>query len=175
MESKTIQKIIITGPESTGKTTLANQLAEYFDTVWVPEYARIYLSDLERDYTEKDLFEIAKGQVELEEKLIKKANQFLICDSSMLVMKVWSKYKYGRCHPFILEQLTLRKNAFFILCGIDIPWEYDEWRENPHNRKELYEIYKSALKKLNSKFFEITGNQEDRLKKSIEQIKKYSS
>jgi nicotinamide riboside kinase len=95
-----MQKIIITGPESTGKTTLAQQLAQHYQTVWVPEYSRDYIAQLNRSYEEDDLLEIAKGQVRREDEMVAKHTpDLLICDTSLLVIKVWSKVKYQRCHP----------------------------------------------------------------------------
>jgi NadR type nicotinamide-nucleotide adenylyltransferase len=170
MQSKTIKKIILTGPESTGKTTLAQHLAEHFDTIWVPEYARKHLSESNREYTEKDLLKIAKGQVDLEKKMQKKANQFLFCDTSLLVLKIWSEYKYQQCHPYILEELEARKNDFFILCGIDVPWEFDVLREHPNDREELYQIYRTELFSLNANFIETSGNQLHRLHKTIHSL-----
>lgn len=160
---KKIKKIILTGPESTGKTTLAKQLAQVYNTVWVPEFARTYLKGLNRPYREDDLLKIAQGQDDLESFFSKKTNQYLFCDTSMLVMKIWSEYRFGKCHPWILEQLENEKNAIYILCGTDILWEYDEQRENPKDRNELYAKYLSELKFYQKKIIEVAGSQEVRI------------
>ncbi len=159
---KKINKIILTGPESTGKSTLAKQLAREYNTVWVPEFARTYLEGLKRPYREDDLLKIAKGQRDLESFFYKKSNQYLFCDTSMLVMKIWSEYRFGKCHPWILEELEKEKNTIYILCGTDIPWEYDEQRENPNDRNDLYKRYLAELKFYQKEFIEVTGNQEVR-------------
>ncbi len=157
------KKIILTGPESTGKSTLAKQLAQVYNTVWVPEFARTYLKGLNRPYREDDLLKIAQGQRDLESFFSKKTNQYLFCDTSMLVMKIWSEYRFGKCHPWILEQLENEKNAIYILCGTDILWEYDEQRENPKDRNELYAKYLSELKFYQKEFIEVAGSQEVRI------------
>lgn len=160
-----MKRILFTGPESTGKSALARQMAAELGTAWVPEYARIYLEELSRPYTESDLLEIAKGQLEWEDKLAQGAAQFLFVDTSMLVMKVWSAFKYGRCHPWMLEQLSSRHYDLWVLCGIDIPWEPEPLRENPDEREELYRIYQNELRQLNVPFIELWGSPEDRLER----------
>lgn len=159
-------KIFLTGPESTGKTTLAQQLAEHYSCDWVPEYARKYLIEIDRDYVETDLLSIAKGQLASGEEIGKEANELLIFDTHMLVMKVWSNYKYGQCHPWILSQLESEEGLYF-LCGTDTNWEYDPLREHPNNRNELYAIYKEELIALKKDFIELDGNEAERLKKAI--------
>lgn len=166
---KKIKKIILTGPESTGKSTLAKRLAQEYNTFWVPEFARTYLEGLNRPYREDDLLKIAQGQVDLASFFYKRSNQYLFCDTSMLVMKIWSEYRFGKCHPWILEQFEMEKDAVYILCGIDVPWEFDEQRENAHDREVLYNRYKEELKKSRKAFLEVAGNQEVR----IAQVSRY--
>ncbi len=167
---KKIKKIILTGPESSGKTTLARQLARYFNTVWVPEFARTYLDDLRRPYREDDLLRIAKGQRDLELFLEKKANRFLFCDTSLLVLKIWSEYRFGKCDPWILQELEKENDALYLLCSPDIPWQPDPQRENPNNRNELYGIYRNELIKYRKDYIQVSGNQKDRLNYSIQAI-----
>ena len=159
---KKIKKIILTGPESTGKSTLAKQLAQEYNSVWVPEFARTYLKGLNRSYREEDLLKIAKGQCDLESFFYKKSNQYMFCDTSMMVMKIWSEYRFGKCDPWILEQLENEKNTTYILCGTDVLWEFDEQRENQNDRNDLYEKYLSELKFYQREFIEVFGNQEVR-------------
>ncbi len=152
-----MKKIIITGPEASGKSTLAAALADFYQTQFVPEFARSYLPTLGRPYEEKDLLHIAKGQYQLESEYARQAHPLLICDTSLLVMKVWSDYRYGQTHPWILDQLRENKDALYLLCSPDIPWEPDPLRENPHDRDHLFEIYHQELKTLRNPYVIIQG------------------
>lgn len=162
-----IKKISITGPESTGKSTLSESLANAYETVWAPEYARSYLEKLDRNYREEDLLQIAKGQLVLQDQLEKTANRYLICDTDLLVIKIWSEHKYGRCHPWILEKLEKVKYDLYILPYIDIPWQEDPLREHPHLREYFYQKYKEELEMRSVNFIEVSGTIEQRMRQAI--------
>jgi NadR type nicotinamide-nucleotide adenylyltransferase len=167
-----VKKIIITGPESTGKTTLATQLAEVLDTQWVPEFARQYLDKLDAPYQESDLLEIAKGQIKSEENFLKKVHQYLVCDTDLITLKIWSEYKFGRCHDFILKNMVSHQREYYLLSYPDLPWVYDPQRENPDDRLSLYELYKGELEYYKKPYFELRGNGEERLATALKQIRK---
>ena len=156
-------KIIVTGPESSGKTTLCKALSEHYDLTYIKEYAREYLTDLGRDYTQEDLLKISKEQLESE-------NNSQLLDTDLITIKIWSKYKYGSCDNWILTQIKKQKseNRFYLLCKPDIPWEADPLRENPTNRNELFEIYKKELEALEHDYFIVEG--ENRTENSISKI-----
>ena len=160
-------KIILTGPASTGKSTLAKQLAEHYQVDWVEEYARTYIQTLNRLYEEADLVKIAVGQQQRITEKEMKNPPLLFCDTSFLVIKIWAEYKYERCDEDILKLLQEQEVDLYLLCGTDVPWEADPQRENPNKRKELYQIYKSELKELRVPFVELQGNKKERLKKAI--------
>lgn len=164
-------RIAITGPESTGKTSLANAISEVFECPWVPEYARVYLTELGREYTREDLLLIAQGQLTLEDYMAEDAESMLVCDTDMLVMKMWSEHKYGAADPFILHEWENRKYDLFILCGTDLPWEYDPLREHPDLRDHFYAIYKEELSGSGKAFLEVKGNLQDR----VDQVVRYLS
>lgn len=157
------KRIAITGPESAGKTTLAQALAAGFGTVWVPEYAREYLDKLGRPYVFEDLEAIARGQRELEEQYARRAHRYLFCDTDLLVIHIWSEYKYQQTSPFVLESLNSRPYDLYVLCSPDIPWEYDPLRENPGEREELYQLYKKELEARSMPFIEVSGSLEERV------------
>jgi len=182
---KQLKKIVVIGPESTGKSTLTQLLAQHYKTEWCAEYAREYLTTHGTAYTFEDLLTIAKGQVELEDycellvvssqksetnsPLTTHNSQLLFIDTDMYVMKVWCEYVFGKCHPYIYEQIAQRKYDLYLLCNIDLPWVRDELREYPDEgpRKELYGIYKEILQNQPVPWVDISGNYDERLQKAI--------
>ncbi|MEQ8925090.1 MAG: ATP-binding protein [Fulvivirga sp.] len=169
-KGKGIIKVALVGPECTGKSTLSSLLAKYYNTVWVPEYARKYIERLDRPYEEKDLPIIASGQSELEDKLLKAANKLLICDTDLSVIKIWSEHKYGACYDEILKEYHRRKYDLHILTGIDMPWVEDPQRENPHLREYFYDTFKNDLLQRGANFIEVSGSHYERQKKAVEVI-----
>jgi NadR type nicotinamide-nucleotide adenylyltransferase len=173
-----LKKIVIIGPESTGKSTLCEQLAEYYKTDWCPEYAREYLLKQGKKYNFKDLLTIAKGQVTLEDKYISRMNvsdsRLLFIDTNMYVMKVWCDFVFGKCHRFILDQINKRKYDLYLLCNTDLPWVKDELREYPglETRKKLYHMYKDMLTSQEIPWVDIGGDKTERLQKGIAAVDK---
>jgi len=145
-------KIIVTGPESSGKTTLCKALSKHFHLPFSKEYAREYLDELDRDYEKNDLVPIAKGQLESE------INSQLL-DTDLITIKIWSEYKYGSCDKWILDQIEIQKTEkrFYLLCSPDIPWQADKQRENPNDREEIFKIYKQELEALGHDYFIVEG------------------
>jgi len=186
-----LKKIVVIGPESTGKSSLCKLLAEHYHTLWCPEYAREYLTAHGMNYTYEDLLTIALAQIELEEKYIQLAignqqsaeindlhsslitdHSLLLIDTDMYVMKVWCEFVFGKCHQFILDQIGKRKYDLYLLCDIDLPWTHDELREypNPGPRQQLYEMYKSLMENQSTPWVEINGNYEQRVQKAINAV-----
>ena len=167
-----LKRIVVIGPESTGKSTLSKQLAEALSTLWVPEYARAYLEQLDRPYDEHDLLKIAQGQLTLEDVIAAEANRFLICDTDLYVIKVWSESKYNRCHPWVLEQVATRKYDMYLLTDIDKQWEDDPLREHsgPAERQYFYNIYKDIVTASGLPFAFIHGNPHERLQLALQAI-----
>jgi len=191
-----VRKIVIVGPESTGKSTLCEELAQEFHTEWCPEFARFFLLENGTQYTFDQLLEIARGQLALEEEYTRKIEQkwswsaqencwinshdlitsiqppTLFIDTDMYVMKVWCEYVFGRCHPFILEQIAKRKYDGYLLCAPDLPWVKDELREYPDdkNRIELFHLYKDLLMNQTTPWAIVSGNDEQRLLSAIHAV-----
>ena len=170
-------KIVLFGPESTGKTTLSMQLARHYNSVWVPEYAREYLQDKwnnERKTCEsRDLLPIAKGQMALENKLAKKTNTVLICDTDLLETKVYSETYYGGiCDP-ILEKYALENTYdLYFLTYIDVPWEKDDLRDKPNEREDMFKAFENALIKHKRPYILLKGDKKIRLEKAVKHIDK---
>lgn len=167
------KKIVIIGPESTGKSTLTKQLATYFKSNFCDEYARNYLCANGTKYTYADLLIIAKGQIHNEDTAVQIAvkNQlpFTFIDTDMQVMKVWCEYVFNQCHTYILEQIATRTYDLYLLCNTDLPWVSDGLREYPDEkvRQTLYAIYKDILVQQAIPFVEIKGQKAERLATAI--------
>jgi len=165
-----IKRVAITGPESTGKSELAESLAKHFHTYWVPEVARDFLDNLDREYTYDDILQIAKNQIEEENRLAEEANGLLFCDTDLFVTKIWCEFKYGQCHPWILEQIEKLKYDLYLLTNIDLPWQPDPLREHPDNRKQLFDLYLKELKQRKLPFGIVNGIGSDRLINAIQMV-----
>lgn len=168
-----VKKIVILGPESTGKSTLCDQLAAHYSTIWVREYAREYLLKNGAEYTFETLLDIAEGQIRNEESGIRNCetnnDQHLFIDTDMYVMKVWSEFVFDRCHHWILNRIVERQYNLYLLCNVDLPWVKDELREYPdlENRQKLYHHYKDIMINQTIPWVDISGTYEERLKKAI--------
>lgn len=168
MAGKSAKRIAITGPESTGKSILSRQLAEYFGEPWAPEYSREYLATLDREYSFYDILKIAKGQYNRELQMLNKAKDYLFCDTDFLVTHIWCKVKYGASHIWIEQMLEEKYYDFTLLCKNDLPWEYDPLRENPNDRDFLFELYLHELKSRSINFSVVDGTGIARLNNAIE-------
>ena len=174
-EKSNCVKIVLFGPESTGKTTLSRQLARHYNSVWVPEYARSYLQakwNNERKTCEtKDLLPIAIGQMKLENELAKKADNVLICDTDLLETKVYSEQFYGGFVDDLLNKAT-KQNSYdiYFLTYIDTPWEADDLRDQPDNRLEMFNAFEKALIDNNKRYVLLKGDKKTRFNKAIETI-----
>jgi NadR type nicotinamide-nucleotide adenylyltransferase len=173
-----LKKIVVIGPESTGKSTLCTQLAAHYKTGWVKEYAREYLLQHGTSYTFEDLLTIAKGQLKLEDATMTKLSTVnhpastVFVDTDMYVMKVWSEFVFEKCDHWILNRIVERKYDLYLLCNIDLPWVKDELREYPDlvTREKLYHHYKDIMVNQNVPWTDISGMDEERLQKAIAAI-----
>lgn len=177
-----MKKIVIIGPESTGKSSLCGQLASRYNTIGVQEYAREYLLAHGTGYSFNDLLVIAKGQIGIEEQGITSLTNrlqtasgtkpLLFIDTNMYVMKVWCEVVFNNCHQYILDQIALRKYDLYLLCDTDLPWVKDELREYPDLivRRKLFHIYHNLLINQPVPWALISGSYEERLKKAIDAV-----
>jgi len=170
-QSADIIKIAIFGPESTGKTTLAEQLASHFETVWAPEFARDYLQEKFNDAgiicEPEDLMPIAIGQTKLENEVLSVANKFLFADTCLLVTKVYSEIYYNFCDPVLDKAARKHKYDLFFLTDIDVPWEKDDLRDRPDDRDAIFETFKKALVDNKKPFITLSGDPQTRLQKAV--------
>jgi len=171
MKSVEVFKVAVTGPESTGKSALARALGEHYGSDYVPEYARKYIATINRKYTIDDILIIAKQQFETEKVMLKKTSgRFLFCDTDLLVTRIWSLHKYGVCDPWINEHIRKNHYDLFLLCDIDLPWQYDEQREHPHLRQYFFNWYKSELEAFGFSYQIVSGTGKKRNENAIKII-----
>jgi len=167
-------KITLYGPESTGKTTLAKQLAEHYKTEWIPEFAREYLQEkwnkTQQICEEHDLLPIAVGQTKSENKALKKANKLLFSDTCLLVTKVFSDIYYGQTNPILEKAAKKHKYDLFILTDVDVPWEKDDLRDAPSKRKKNFRVFEDVLIRYNKPYLTLSGSKENRLQEAISWI-----
>ena len=180
-----IIKVVVIGPESTGKSTLCEQLANHYKTEWVKEYAREYLLTNGTEYSYDNLLEIAKGQFALENAAIQlvenkatntsasnSSSEIILLDTNMYVLKVWCEFVFEKCHPWILNQIVENSYDLYLLCDVDLPWVKDELREYPdlEIRERLYHHYKDLLVNQSTPWVNISGNYQQRLENAINAI-----
>jgi len=188
MEQKPLIKVAVIGPESTGKSTLCELLAQHYNTQWCPEFAREYLLTHGTDYTYDDLLYIAKGQLAMEDEYIQSTvdgpqstvnspltiphSPLLFIDTEMYVMKVWCEFVFGKCHRWVLDKIIERKYDLYLLCNTDLPWVKDELREYPDlkTRDQLYHIYKDIMINQSTPWVDINGDSDERLQKAIKAV-----
>ncbi len=186
-----VKKVVVIGPESTGKSTLCEMLAQHFNTLWCPEFAREYLLTNGRNYDLDDLLIIAKGQLALEEEYLQmlappfepnsgeaaiitglqppadvqhEIPRLLFIDTDQYVMKVWCEYVFNDCHNWILRRIAERPYDLYLLCKPDLPWVKDDLREYPDERprQELYHIYRDILLNQQVSWAEVKGSYSQR-------------
>ena len=163
------KRILILGPESTGKSTLAEDLAHHFGEPWVPEFAREYLEKIDRPYRFEDLAEIGKGQLALEDQKAEKAQKFLFCDTDLRVIHIWSEHRFGKTDPWVLEEIQQREYELILLTDTDLPWEPDPLREYPEleMRQYFFEKYRKLAEQSGFPYLIVSGDREKRLKDAV--------
>lgn len=165
-----MKRIVVIGPESTGKSTLCRQLAARYQTVWCPEFAREYLMRHGMHYTYDDLSVIARGQLRLEEETAAAAcNRLFFVDTDQYVMKVWHEVAFGACPAWILKTIARTRYDLYLLCNTDLPWVKDDLREypDPAMRQRLFRMYKDIVINSGTPWAEIGGTAEQRLQTAV--------
>lgn len=166
-----LMKIAVVGPESTGKSTIAQAVARHFNTVCVPEYAREYCKNLHNEYTLQDEVNMYYGQIALEDTLIPLANNnILLCDTTILTVKIWCDHLFGNTPQEVKDEIQQRPYDLYLLMDIDLPWEEDPLRDFPEQRDHFMEVWKQELKQLKARYAIISGMGSERLENALAAI-----
>ena len=168
-----IYRITLTGTESTGKSTLAEQLAVHYKTIGVPDFSRLYIEQLQRPYSFKDVLEIAQGIIAEEDKLISQANKILFSDNDLINIKIWLRYYKWEVPRWLIDEIAKRKSDLYLLCDIDLPWTPDPQRSNPNDRGEFLTQFSEELITIGANFKLVNGKMEKRTEIAIEHIESF--
>lgn len=172
--NRKIKKIAVVGPESTGKSTMAKQLSKYYNVSWVPEYARYYCANLTEPCTLQDEVNMFYGQLALEDSVVENMeDDFLICDTTFLTVKIWSDAFFGQTPKVVLEALKQREYDFYVLLDIDLPWEDDPLRDFPNQRGHFMQVWHDELNALNANYKLVSGIGEERVANAIKAIDEF--
>lgn len=172
--NKPIKKIAIVGPESTGKSTITQQLAKHFDTLWVPEYARYYCAALTETCNLQDEVNMFHGQLALEDSILAIAEKDLVfCDTTFITVKIWSDEVFGETPQIVLDALPKYNYDLYLLMDIDLPWQEDPLRDFPHKREHFMQVWHQELKALNAVYVKVGGQGEDRLNNAITAVQTF--
>lgn len=162
-----VKKLVIYGPESTGKTTLAQKLAAALQTQWVPEYARDMLDKKGTPVELTDIDDIARGQMRLEDETLRQAHKIMICDSDLITTAIYSQHFFNTCPQWIIDEGNRRTYDLYLLMNIDVPWVPDPQRDTGHRRQEFFQIFKNHLDIRQRPYVIVSGNYEERFQQAL--------
>jgi len=172
--SKILKKVAIIGPECTGKTTISEQLANYFKTIWIPEFAREYIQNLNRAYNYEDVEFIGRKQIEQLNATYDLTNKFIFFDTDLIITKVWFQVVYNKIPNWIDDAIMASNIDLYLLCNIDLPWITDKVRENGGEmREKLFLMYKNEIEAFKIPYFIVKGEEKLRTENAINFIENY--
>ena len=151
-------RVCVTGPESTGKTTLAARIARRFDSEWVPEASRAYAERKAAPLTADDVTPIAREHVRVADERARSAKLLLSLDTDLLSTVIYSRHYYGRTPPWIVAAERVRRSHLYLLCDVDVPWLPDGVRDRPANREEMFATFEGALKRRRLPYVLVRGS-----------------
>lgn len=156
------RRVVLTGSESTGKTTLTADLARHYGAIWLPEYVRGYADWKGAPLDASDVEPIARGQIEAQDLALERAERILLLDTDLLSTVVYAEHYYGSCPDWIRGAAGFRRADLYLLCDIDVPWTPDPQRDRPGERPMMRELFKRALEERRFRFQEIHGGWRER-------------
>lgn len=172
--NRPIKKIAIVGPESTGKSTITQQLARHYQTLWVAEFARYYCAALTAPCTLQDEINMFHGQLALEDSILAMAEKdFIFCDTTFLTVKIWSDEVLGFSPQIVLDTLPQRPYDLYLLMDIDLPWTEDPLRDFPDKREYFMQVWKDELHALGAQYVLISGSEGQRLRNATQIVDEF--
>jgi NadR type nicotinamide-nucleotide adenylyltransferase len=167
-------RIVVTGAESTGKTTLARQLADHFGALWVPEQARAYAERMQRPLTIEDVSAIGSAQIAAEDAAIadaiKHEHRMLVLDTDLISTVVYARHYYGTCPAWIEAEAVARRADLYLVCASDLPWTPDGIRDRPMHRQELDRAFREAMLEFKLSYDGVSGLGDDRFASALRAI-----
>jgi NadR type nicotinamide-nucleotide adenylyltransferase len=169
-----LKTVVVTGPESTGKTLISEYLSGQLSCEWIPEYAREYIGSLGRQYRYDDLVHIAETQIRQRNEAEQNGTSLLVLDTWLIITKVWFSEVFGTCPEFVLRAISEYKPDLFLVCMPDIPWVPDPLRENGGEKREyLLNSYIKEIKKTGVSYLKISGTGEERYRSALEGVRSH--
>jgi NadR type nicotinamide-nucleotide adenylyltransferase len=165
-----VPRVVVTGSECTGKTTLARDLAAHYDTVWVPEYIRGYLDAKGAPLVHADVERVARGQIEAESAARTRARGLLVQDTDVLSTVVYSRHYYGDCPGWVEEALLGAVPDLYLLLHPDVPWVPDPQRDRGHRREEMHALFRGAILGRGFPFVDVAGGWPERRARAVAAI-----
>ncbi len=173
---KNVIRIVVTGPESTGKTNISDYLATQLNALWVPEYARYYVSSLRSKYSYRDIEHIAGKQIDDYLKYTGKGSGMVIFDTWLIITKVWFDVVFGKHPGWLDEKIAQLPIDLYLLCSPDIPWEPDDVRENGgRSRDLLFNRYRKEIEALQVPLQIISGRGGERFRSALKAVNDFNT
>jgi NadR type nicotinamide-nucleotide adenylyltransferase len=164
--SAALRRVCVTGPESTGKTTLAQRLADYANSEWVPEASRVYAERKGSALDASDVAPIAREHIRLADAAAERARAsgrtLLVFDTDLLSTVVYARHYYRMVPPWIERVERARRAELYLLCDVDVPWIPDGIRDRPQNRDEMFALFRDALVRRKARYIVVRGGWEER-------------
>lgn len=162
-----VARVVLTGSESTGKTTLAHRLAAHYGTVASREFVREYALARGNELGFEDHGPIARGQMAAEDEAVAQARRVAFLDTDLLSTAVYCGHYYGQCPPWIAAAAAARAGDLYLLMNIDVPWVPDPARDRGDRRAEMHALFRDRLDAMGLPYVEISGHWDERFASAV--------
>lgn len=169
-DRRRVIRVVLTGSESTGKTTLAERLAEHYGIEWVPEFVREFVAAKGAMPEFSDHGAIARGQMALEDEHVARSSGLVVQDTDLLSTVVYSRHYFGRVPEWIADAALTRRPDLYLLTEIDVPWVPDPARDRGDRREEMQQLFRDAVLASGARWVPITGGWDERFARAVREI-----